>query len=88
MLLIVCIIYSHTVTVLVIRDNLHAELKKLGEEKMYLTSDRSNIQFRWHTAREEKTRALNTLENLRRLKEELERLTEEGTQVDLDEKVV
>lgn len=74
--------YSYT------RDNLHTELEKLREEQRYMENDLSNIQIRWHTLREEKVKAANTLQDVKRLEEELERLTEEKAQVDLDEKVV
>ncbi|KAJ1406601.1 RAD50, zinc hook [Sesbania bispinosa] len=68
------------------KDNLHTELEKLREEQRHLENDRINIQIRWHTAREEKLKATKTLEAFKRLEEELEHLTEEKTQVDLDEK--
>ena len=47
----------------------------------------ANIQIRWHTLREEKVKAANTLRDVRKAEEELDRLTEEKGQVDLDEKV-
>lgn len=53
-----------------------------------MENDLSNIQIRWHTLREEKVKAANTLRDVRKAEEELERLTEEKSQVDLDEKVV
>jgi DNA repair protein RAD50 len=67
---------------------LHNELEKLRDEQRYMENDLSNIQIRWHTLREEKVKAANTLRDVKKAEEELERLTEEKSQVDLDEKVV
>ena len=67
---------------------MHTELEKLREEQRYMENDLSSIQIRWHTLREEKVKAASTLQDVKRVEEELERLTEEKTQVDLDEKVV
>lgn len=53
-----------------------------------MENDLSNIQIRWHTLREEKVKAANTLRDVRKAEEELDRLTEEKGQVDLDEKVI
>lgn len=69
------------------RDGLHNELEKLRDEQRYMENDLSNIQLRWHNAREEKVIAANTLRNVKKAEEELERLTEEKSQVDLDVKV-
>ncbi|XP_050239038.1 DNA repair protein RAD50 isoform X1 [Quercus robur] len=68
------------------KDGLHNELEKLRDEQRYMENDLSNIQIRWHTLREEKVKAANTLRDVRKAEEELERLTEEKSQVDLDEK--
>lgn len=70
------------------RDGLHNELEKLRDEQRYMENDLSNIQIRWHTVREEKVKAANTLRDVKKAEEELERLTEEKSQVDLDDKVV
>lgn len=70
------------------RDNLHNELEKLRDEQRYMENDLSNIQIRWHTLREEKVTAANTLRDVKKAEEELERLWEERNQLDLDEKVV
>ena len=67
---------------------MHNELEKLRDEQRYMENDLSNIQIRWHTLREEKVKAANTLRDVKKAEEELERLTEEKSQVDLDEKVV
>lgn len=68
------------------KENLQSELDRLKDEQRYMEKDLSSIQMRWHTVREEKTKATNILQGVKRLEEELERLTEEKTQVDLDEK--
>ncbi|KAJ7957253.1 DNA repair protein RAD50 [Quillaja saponaria] len=68
------------------KDTLHNELDKLRDEQRYMENDLSNIQIRWHTLREEKVKAANTLHDVKRVEEELERLAEEKTQLDLDEK--
>lgn len=70
------------------RDSLQNELEKLRDEQRYMENDLSNIQIRWHTLREEKVKAANTLRDVKKAEEELEHLTEEKSQVDLDEKVV
>ena len=49
--------------------------------------DISSIQMRWHSLREEKLRATNTLNELRKVEEELDRLAEQKNQAELDEKV-
>lgn len=53
-----------------------------------MENDLSNIQIRWHTLREEKVKAANTLRDVKKAEEELEHLMEEKVQLDLDEKVV
>jgi DNA repair protein RAD50 len=78
MLLTLNIILIH---ILVTRDNLHAELTNLMDEQRNMDTDISGIQSRLQNARADKM-------NVKRLEEELERLTEEMTQVDLDEKVI
>ncbi|XP_062165203.1 DNA repair protein RAD50 [Alnus glutinosa] len=68
------------------KDGLHNELEKLRDEQRYMENDLSNIQIRWHTLREEKVKAANTLRDVKKAEEELERLTEEKSQVDFDDK--
>lgn len=75
-------------SVLAIRDALHAELEKLRDDRRYMENDLSHIQLRWHGLREEKTRTGNTLHDLKRVEEELEQLSDEKNQVELDEKVI
>ncbi|XP_044486625.1 DNA repair protein RAD50 isoform X2 [Mangifera indica] len=68
------------------KDGLHNELEKLRDEQRYMENDLSNVQIRWHTLREEKVKAANTLRDVKKAEEELERLVEEKIQVELDEK--
>lgn len=68
------------------KDNLLSELERLNDERRHMENDLSNIQMRWHTSREEKSKAISILEGIKRLEGELERLTEEHNQVDLEEK--
>ncbi|KAA8548368.1 hypothetical protein F0562_000052 [Nyssa sinensis] len=68
------------------KDSLHNDLEKLRDEQRYMENDLSNIQIRWHTLREEKVKAANTLRDVKKAEEELDRLAEEKSQVDLDEK--
>nr|XP_048333256.1 DNA repair protein RAD50 isoform X2 [Ziziphus jujuba var. spinosa] len=68
------------------KDNLHNELEKLRDEQRYMENDLSNLQIRWHSLREEKVKAANVLRDVRKAEEELERLAEEKSQVDFDEK--
>lgn len=80
--------FYHSVICLATRDNLHNDLEKLRDEQRYMENDLSNIQIRWHTLREEKVKAANTLRDVKKAEEELDRLVEEKSQVDLHEKVV
>lgn len=70
------------------RDTLHNHLEKLRDEQRYMENDLSNIQIRWHSLREEKVRAANMLQDVKKAEEELDRLAEEKSQLELDEKVV
>ncbi|XP_050216899.1 DNA repair protein RAD50 [Mercurialis annua] len=68
------------------KEALHSELENLREEQRYMENDLSHMQLRWHALREEKVMAANTLQNVKKAEEELERLVEEKNQVELDEK--
>lgn len=68
------------------KDRLHDDVEKLREEQRYTEMDISSIQMRWHSLREEKIRATNTLNELRKVEEELDRLAEQKNQIELDEK--
>lgn len=68
------------------KDNLHTELTNLMDEQRNMDTDISGIQSRLQNARADKMNAAMKLQDVKRLEEELERLTEEMTQVDLDEK--
>ncbi|KAL9332842.1 hypothetical protein ACSQ67_002452 [Phaseolus vulgaris] len=68
------------------KDNFQSESERLREEQRHMENDLSNIRIRWHNLTKEKMKATNILQGVKRLEEELERLSEEKTQVDLDEK--
>lgn len=69
------------------RDKLHDELEKLRDEQIYMERDISCLQARWHALREKKAKAANLLRDVTKAEEDLERLTEEKSQLDLDVKV-
>lgn len=52
-----------------------------------MENDLSNIRLRWHRLREDKVEAAKQLSNVKMAEDELDRLSEEKSQVDLDEKV-
>lgn len=66
---------------------MHDELERLREEQLYTERDISCLQARWHALREEKAKAANLLRDLTKAEEDLERLAEEKSQLDLDVKV-
>nr|GME07955.1 DNA repair protein RAD50 [Ipomoea batatas] len=68
------------------KDNLHNEVEKLREEQIYMENDRTSAQLRLGNIREEKFKATSTLQNVEKAQKELEWLTEEKSQVELDEK--
>lgn len=63
------------------------EADTLAKEEMQMRNDLSALQLRWGILREEKLRVANTLSNIKRVEEELDRLSEEKSQVELDLKV-
>ena len=67
---------------------MYNELETLRDEQRYMENDLSHIQLRWHTVREEKVMAANTLRDFEKAEEELEHLVEEKNQFELDEKVI
>jgi len=66
---------------------LHGELEKLRDDQIYMERDISCLQARWHAVREEKAKAANLLRDVTKAEEDLERLAEEKSQLDLDVKV-
>ncbi|XP_058759511.1 DNA repair protein RAD50 [Vicia villosa] len=68
------------------KDNLKTELEKLAEEQMDMQKDISSIQTRLLKARDDKMNAEKKLQGGQRLEKELECLTEEMVQIDLDVK--
>ncbi|KAI3899423.1 hypothetical protein MKW92_038333 [Papaver armeniacum] len=68
------------------RNNLSNDRTKLWNEQKYMTSDLSSSQSRWHSLREEKSKVLNILQDVKRADEDLDRLAEDKEQLYLDEK--
>ncbi|GAU42067.1 hypothetical protein TSUD_326460 [Trifolium subterraneum] len=68
------------------KDKLHAEMKKMMEDDSEMEKHILNFTARLNHARNDKNSAAIKLQEVKRLGEELEHLTEEMTQVDLDEK--
>ncbi|KAI8566801.1 hypothetical protein RHMOL_Rhmol02G0070100 [Rhododendron molle] len=68
------------------KDSLHNDLEKLRDERRDMENDLSNIRLRWHRLREDKVEAAKQLSNVKMAEDELDRLSEEKSQVDLDEK--
>ncbi|EFH55616.1 hypothetical protein ARALYDRAFT_344958 [Arabidopsis lyrata subsp. lyrata] len=68
------------------KDKLHGELEKLRDDQIYMERDISCLQARWHAVREEKAKAANLLRDVTKAEEDLERLAEEKSQLDLDVK--
>lgn len=58
------------------------------EERRYMENDLADTRIRWHSLKEEKGKTANILRDVERVEAELDRLTEEKSQVDLDEKVI
>lgn len=79
--------WLYTLALLASRDTLHNDLEKLRDEQRYMENDLSNIQIRWHSLREEKVKAANMLQDVKKAEEELDRLAEEKSQLELDEMV-
>lgn len=69
------------------RDKLHGELEKLRDEQIYMERDISCLQARWHALREKKAKTANLLRDVTKTEEELARLAEEKSQLELDVKV-
>lgn len=53
-----------------------------------MENDLADTRIRWHSLKEEKGKTANILRDVERVEAELDRLTEEKSQVDLDEKVI
>ncbi|GFY83903.1 DNA repair-recombination protein [Actinidia rufa] len=68
------------------KDSLHNDQEKLRDEQRYMENDLSSNQQRWHMLREEKVKTANALRDVKKAEEELDRLAEEKSQFDLDEK--
>ncbi|KAF4357093.1 hypothetical protein G4B88_004503 [Cannabis sativa] len=79
-------IQSELNTLQITKDSLHNELEKLRDDQRYMEKDMSNIKDRLHALCAEKVQADNVFRDVRKAEEELERLVEEKSQVELDEK--
>ena len=63
------------------------DTEKLRTEQMNMEKEISSLQSRWSIVREEKINVANILSNIKRVEDELDRLLEDKSQVDLDLKV-
>ncbi|CAN6447622.1 unnamed protein product [Victoria cruziana] len=70
------------------RENLSRQLENLQEEQRHMNNDLSNLQMRWHASREEKLQASNKLIRVKNLAEELDRISEQKSQLDFDEQML
>lgn len=69
------------------RDGLQNEVESLNDERRYLELDIQSLELRWRTVREENVMAANMLQQINKVKEDLDNLVEEKAQLDLEEKV-
>ncbi|KAL6532168.1 hypothetical protein OROGR_014138 [Orobanche gracilis] len=70
------------------RNNLIADLDKLRVDQSNMKEDLSSLQLRWNIIKDEKTKVANLLSNIKRVEEELDRLAEEKSQVELNIKLL
>uniref|UniRef100_A0A0A9E5P2 Uncharacterized protein n=1 Tax=Arundo donax TaxID=35708 RepID=A0A0A9E5P2_ARUDO len=70
------------------RDTLSIEVDDLRDQHRMLNDDLSSTQVRWHTAREEKIKASNTLKIFKKAEEELVLLAKEKEQVTVEKKLL
>lgn len=82
-----CYRYLATFLLLVTRDVLLKEVDDLRTEQRYMEKDLQSVKTRWHDIREKKVEVANTLRDFKKAEEELEHLSEEERQLDLEEKV-
>ncbi|GMJ01782.1 hypothetical protein like AT2G31970 [Hibiscus trionum] len=68
------------------RDALYNAVEDLRAEQRYMEKDLQSIQVRWHDIREKKVEVANTLRDFKKAEEEIEQLSEERRQLDLEEK--
>lgn len=69
------------------RDIIQDDIEKLREEKKNILEDIATANLRMYASREEKLKAVPVLENLKKVEDELERLMEERSLFELEEKV-
>lgn len=68
------------------KDNLQCDIDKLREERRYMDALVSQASTKMYSAREEKMISVAIVNNLKKAEEEIQRLMEERSQVDLEEK--
>ncbi|CAM8905564.1 unnamed protein product [Rhodiola kirilowii] len=68
------------------KDGLQNELENLNDERRHVELDIQSLELRWRTVREENVMAANKLEQINKVKEDLDHLMEENGQLELDEK--
>ncbi|PIN18897.1 DNA repair protein RAD50, ABC-type ATPase/SMC superfamily [Handroanthus impetiginosus] len=66
------------------RSTLIDDLERLRVDQLNMEKDLSTLQLRWNSVREEKIKVANILSNVKRTEEEIDRLSEEKNQVELD----
>ncbi|KMT14828.1 hypothetical protein BVRB_3g065520 isoform B [Beta vulgaris subsp. vulgaris] len=68
------------------KDIIQDDIEKLREEKKNILEDIATANLRMYASREEKLKAVPVLENLKKVEDELERLMEERSLFELEEK--
>lgn len=76
------------VYLLIIRSTLIDDTENLRVDQLTMQTELSTLQLRWNSVREEKIKVANILSNIKRAEEELDRLAEEKSQVELALKVI
>ncbi|PWA83573.1 DNA repair protein Rad50 [Artemisia annua] len=66
------------------RENLESELKKLREERREVELDLQSTTGRWVSAREQKTKVQNDINNLKNIEAELDQLDEEKNKLEIE----
>lgn len=68
------------------KDVLQNEVENLNDARRYLELDIQSLELRWRNVREENVMAANKLQQINKVKEDLDNLIEEKGQLDLEEK--
>lgn len=64
------------------------DTEKLRTEQLNMEREISALQLRWNDLRADKTKVVNLLSNIKRVEEELDYLSEEKSQLELELKVI